>query len=89
VLKDAFLQKKIRKKNVNNVLAYILNKAPLPLLNYLQVRAKRCIPTKKNKKKNVNNILVYRFKKNPFSPIISRFVLKGVFLQKKNRKKEC
>jgi hypothetical protein len=52
--------KKNKKKNVNNVLAYILNKAPLPLLNYLQVRAERYVPTKKNKKKNVNNVLVYK-----------------------------
>jgi hypothetical protein len=88
VPKGAFLQKKIRKKNVNNVLAYILNKAPLPLFNYLQVRAEKCVPTKKNKKKNVNNVLVYKFKKNPFSLITSRFVPKGAFLQKKNKKKE-
>jgi hypothetical protein len=46
VLKVMFLQKKIRKKNINNVLIYILNKTPLPLLNYFQIHAKKCILTK-------------------------------------------
>jgi hypothetical protein len=60
VSKSAFLQK-IRKKNVNNVLAYKFEKK-LSFFS-IKIHAERCVPTKKNKKKNVNNILVYKIKK--------------------------
>jgi hypothetical protein len=68
-----YFYKKIKKRMLITFLYIIFLKKTL---NYLQVRAERCIPTKKNKKKNVNNVLVYILNKAPL-PLLNYFQVRA------------